>query len=81
MTQNNFFDNGGNFYSDNAVNLPTEEEYFSKRDYVIEEKQIPAYTCPICGGVVYKDVSMILTSNPPCYFFKCGTCDYSRYGR
>lgn len=35
--------------------------------------------CPECGTYIYKDVSIVYTSNPPKYKFICPNCDWSGY--
>lgn len=33
--------------------------------------------CPICGNIIYKDVGLVLASNPPQYKYKCLRCGWS----
>ena len=35
--------------------------------------------CPKCGAIVNVNTSMILTSNPPCYEWKCPNCGETGY--
>ena len=35
--------------------------------------------CPKCGAYIYKDISIVYTSNPPKYKFNCFNCNWSGY--
>ena len=35
--------------------------------------------CPVCGEPLYKDISVIYTSNPPKYRFSCKKCNWFSY--
>ena len=54
-------------------NLPTEEEYFAqyKTDGLSNKQAI--FTCN-CGGTVWKDLTMVLTTYPPQSRAECDKC-------
>lgn len=35
--------------------------------------------CPECGEPLYKDNTIVLTSNPPQYLYKCHKCNFVGY--
>lgn len=37
------------------------------------------FECPDCGGVMQKNQTVVLTSNPPQYLYKCKECGEVRY--
>ena len=36
--------------------------------------------CPNCGELIYKNMSLVLTSYPPQYTYKCPNCKWSQAG-
>lgn len=36
--------------------------------------------CPVCGEALLKDISVVLTSNPPKYQYMCKKCNWHGYG-
>lgn len=62
----------------------TWEEY-QKKQFLILQKEQKGYeptmiTCPNCGNFIYKDTSVVLTSNPPQYNYKCSNCEWRGHG-
>lgn len=62
--------------------LPTEEEYRDRNTYILDIiNKEPVFTCPKCGGIVYKHTDTVLTSMPPQYHAICDNCGYHTYVR
>ena len=58
------------------------KDYTNDKIDQLELKTIPIESpivCPQCGGPIYKDTSIILTSNPPQYRYFCKECDWFEY--
>lgn len=70
---------------DNAIYqsdaLPAKEEYLesSKKTYIdFSEWSEPKYKCPKCeNGGMRKNLTMILTTHPCQYQYKCNECGYT----
>lgn len=67
-----------------STNLPTAKEYralFVGYPYnpSLDRWSEPKYICPECGGGMCRNETMILTSNPPQYEYKCNKCGHIEY--
>ncbi len=72
---------------DNTCNLPSAEDYEKLdaeyvEDYILATSKKfsePKYACPICGGGMRRDETVVLCSNPPSYRYECDSCDHIAY--
>lgn len=59
------------------------EDYKKEKDFVfskstgLEQFVSTNIECPICEGMVYKDVGLVLASYPPQYKYKCLRCGWT----
>lgn len=54
-------------------------EEFTRKGFsqpIIDFKKLTDIECPNCGTYVYKDTSIVLTSNPPQYYYECLNCGW-----
>ena len=74
---------GDVFVTGLSTNLPTADEYrakFINYPYApCERWSEPKYLCPECGGGMCRNETMVLTSNPPQYEYRCNKCDHVEY--
>lgn len=57
--------------------------YNGEYDYVLREEDppavpVPEYLCPKCGGEVRRLQSIVYTSHPPQFLYRCYECDYEK---
>lgn len=52
------------------------EEYIRASSKKLSE---PKYACPVCGGGMCRDDTMVLCSNPPSYRYECDSCYHVAY--
>ncbi len=60
--------------------LPTKEEYEKSIggwiSYEISQWSEPKYQCPVCGGGMCKNLTVVLTTWPEQYTYMCNKCGY-----
>ena len=64
------------------MNLPTSEEYAAMCVPAIfntQQYSEPKYICPVCGGGMCRDETVICPSNPPKRKYVCDKCGNVEY--
>lgn len=65
-----------------TTDLPTADEYrksIGAPYYYQREWSEQKYVCPKCGGGMCRHETIVYTSNPPKYEYKCNKCGYVEY--
>lgn len=54
-------------------------EYKKPNEYILPRYVHVVVACPICGKAIFRDESVVLTSNPPKYRYVYIHCGWSGY--